>query len=622
MARRHGRSQERTPPSGAGRTPEAGERRRGLRIALAVICAILAIAILAIYAQTFHYDYVAYDDDEFIVDNAHVRAGLTPASAEWAVTTSYSSYWHPLTWLSYELDNQLFGLNAGPEHAVNVLLHLASTLLLFFALRWMTRRTWLSAIVAGVFALHPLHVESVAWIAERKDVLSTFFAMLLLLLYVRYAKAPSAGRYLQVAAVFGLALMAKPMVVTLPFVLLLLDFWPLGRIEWPLAWPKLARPILEKLPLLAMAAVVSTITYVVQKKNGAMAESIPLTERLGNALVSYVRYLGKTFWPANLAVLYPLHSEGALAVAASALVLAAITIVVVLRARRSPWLAVGWFWFVGTLVPVIGVVQVGSQAIADRYTYVPMIGLSIAVVWGVAEAVLARPRWEKAAGAAGGLALLVLAAMAYRQAEYWKNSFTLFEHALAVTRDNYIMQNNMGIVVGREGRSREAMDYFREAIALHPAYAGAYAHLGRELLKSGATHEATVPLERAVALDPGMEEAQADVGIALAAQGRLDEAKQHLEQAVLMKPEDAESQSNLCSVLQYLGRPAEGVAHCQEAVKLRPDSAASQLNLASALAAEGKRDDAIREARALLEKHPDYGPALAALDDWQRAEPH
>jgi len=620
MGRRRGRAKQRAAPA-AGRKPAGAEvAPRDTRVKIALICAVLAIGIIAIYAQTFRYDYVAYDDDVFVTNNAMVRAGLTAASAGWAIVTSYSSYWHPLTWLSYELDNQIFGPDPGPEHAVNVALHLGSTLLLFFVLRRMTGRTWPCAIVAAIFGLHPQHVESVAWIAERKDVLSTFLAMLVLLFYVRYARAPSLGRYLPVAFAFAAALLAKPMVVTLPFVLLLLDLWPLGRFTWPPDWRKLWRLFVEKTPLLGMSAIVSVVTYIVQKQNGAMPEYMPMTERLAKATVSWVLYLGKAIWPVDLAVYYPYSPYGAAAVLASALALAGITALVFACARQSPWLVAGWLWFVGTLVPVIGIVQVGGQAIADRYTYFPMIGLAIAVVWAVAEAVKMRLVLQRAAAACAAVVLALFAVAAYAQAGYWKDSHTLFAHALAVTKDNYTMQGNMGIILGREGRSREAVEYFRKAIAMRPARAEAYAYLGRELLKSGATHEAVRPLERAVRLNPQMEEAQADLGVALMAQGNLEGAREHMEEALRLDPIDADSQSNLCTVLQYMGRPVEAETHCRAALKLRPDSPSWRMSLAVALASEGKRDEAVRELTAVLREHPGYADARTVLAQLQRGE--
>ncbi len=548
-----------------------------------------------------------------------VTAGLSGAGIAWALTTTYAANWHPLTWISYQTDCQFFGVNAGAEHAVNVALHLAGTLLLFFALLAMTGHPWRCALVAAVFALHPLHVESVAWIAERKDVLSSALAMLTVLLYVRYVRVPSIGKYIGVAIVFGLALMAKSMVVTLPFVLLLIDFWPLQRFAWPSGWLDL-RPLLrEKTPLFAMSAVASVLTYVAQRSGGAVAslDHLPLTARIANALVSYFSYMVKAVWPVDLTAFYPPHQHGAGMVLLATLVLAVITVGALMRARQSPWIIVGWLAYIGMLVPVIGIVQVGWQSMADRYTYVPLVGLSIAVVWSIADALASRLILQRVAAALSLVVLTTLAVTAWRQVGYWSNSHALFEHSLAVTEANYVMENNMGVVLGSEGRAAESIAAYRSAIAIQPDYADAWANLGREFLISGQTNEASRVLARAVELNPLLEAAQADLGVVLAAAGKFDQAETHLEEAVRLAPSDAESQSNLCSVLQYRARPAEAARRCTEALKLKPDSPAARLNLAGALAAQGHRDEAIRELNIVLRQHPDYAAARSALADLQ-----
>lgn len=618
----------RTAPEGGnrGKTPVAVELARPPQspprtgVLIAIICVILAVAILALYAQTFRFDYVAYDDDQFVYQNPMVIAGLSPAGLAWALTTTYAANWYPLTWISYQLDCQIFGLNPGAEHAINVSLHLANTLLLFFALLRMTKQPWRSALVAAIFALHPLHVESVAWIAERKDVLGTLFAMLMLLFYIRYVRAPSAGKYIYVALAFALGLMAKPMVVTWPFVLLLLDFWPLRRVGWPMELGSLARLSREKAPLFVMTAIGSAVTYLAQRNYGAVEslDYLPWSARVANILVSYLLYMAKAVWPVDLAAFYPSHPHDVEIVVASALVLIAITVAAVIRARLSPWLLVGWLWYLGMLVPVIGIVQVGWQAMADRYTYAPLVGLSIALVWTIADAVERSPLLQRGTIALSIVVLSILAVAAYRQAGYWKNSHALFEHALAVTSGNYVMENNMGLILGQEGQSAESMAAFHRAIAISPVYADAYANLGRELMVSGQMNEASPPLLRAIRLNPRLEDAQASLGVLLASEGKFGQAEQHLEEAVRLSPTDSYSQSNLCSVLQYLTRPAEAVAHCAEALKLQPDSPAARLNLASAFAAQGKRAEAIRELTTVLQKDPTYAPARAALDDLQR----
>jgi protein O-mannosyl-transferase len=557
-----------------------------------VICLLLALATLAIYAQTASHGYVAYDDDQYVYENPRVKAGLTASNVAWACTTFFYANWHPLTWISYMLDFSLFGSNPGEQHLVNVALHLASALLLFLALARMTRQPWRCAVVAAIFAVHPLHVESVAWISERKDVLSTFFEMLTLLLYVRYTAKPGARSYLAVAAAFGLSLLAKPMAVTFPFVLLLLDFWPLRRLDWPLKAAAIRRLFMEKAPLLAMAAVASVLTFLAQRGFGAVISltRFPLAARAANAAIAYVTYMGKTIWPADLAVLYPARGPVLGTAVTASIILAAVTGAAWRWVRQRPYLAVGWLWYLGMLVPVIGLVQVGTQAMADRYTYVPMVGLSIALVWTVADLVQNRPALRIAATASAVLALAMLASAAYRQTTYWKTSRTLFEHTLAVTRNNYVIQNNLGVIVAGEGNSAEAVALYRAALATAPEYAEAHANLGHELLKSGQLDQAQSSLTKALDLSPNLASAQADLGLVLAAHGEFEEARRHIERSLILAPGDAENESNLCYVLTHLDHPDEAIAHCNTALRISPGLSDARFNLGNALAAQKRRD--------------------------------
>ncbi len=578
----------------AGRTPSglmqdgAGSASSGRMIIF--ICLALAAATLAIYAQTATHGYVAYDDDQYVYQNPWVKAGLTGSNVAWAFTTFFYANWHPLTWISYMLDSSLFGLSPGAQHLVNVAFHLASTLLLFLALARMTRQAWRSAVVAAIFAVHPMHVESVAWISERKDVLSTFFEMLTLLLYVRYVSRPSVRRYAAVAVAFGMSLLSKPMAVTFPFVLMLLDYWPLGRMDWPPKIADLRRLFLEKTPLLAMTAAASVLTFLAQRGYGAVVslDRLPFTARVGNAVIGYVTYMARTLWPSDLAVLYPTQSSAVAGVLGALLILAALTGITLHWGKQRPYLAVGWFWFLGMLVPVIGLVQVGVQAMADRYTYVPMVGLSIAIVWTVGDMVEARRSlfWRNATVAATVVALGALAFAAHRQASYWKDSRTLFEHALAVTRDNHIIQNNLGVVAAGEGKSAEAAGLYRAALASAPDYAEAHANLGHELLKSGQFDKAESSLRKAADLKPDLANARADLGLVLAGRGEYEEARRHLERAVVLDPGNAESESNLCFVLTHLGRATEAIAHCNRALRINPSLATAKYNLGNALAAQ------------------------------------
>jgi tetratricopeptide (TPR) repeat protein len=567
-----------------------GEHPRGAssRTISVVICLLLALAILAIYSQTANHGYVAYDDDQYVYKNPWVQAGLTASNIGWAFTTFFYSNWHPLTWISYMLDFSLFGSSPGAQHLVNVALHLASALLLFLTLVRMTRQPWRCAVVAAIFAVHPLHVESVAWISERKDVLSTFFEMLTLWFYVRYAAKPGIRRYFAVAAAFGLSLLAKPMAVTFPFVLLLLDYWPLGRLDWPPNATAIRRVVMEKVPLLAMAAVTSVLTFLAQRGYGAVVSlnRFPFPARLANAAIAYVAYIGKTFWPADLGVLYPAKGPELSSAIFSVVVLSGVTATAWLWVKQRPYLAVGWFWYLGMLVPVIGLVQVGSQAMADRYTYVPMVGFSIALVWTLGDLVEHRPALRIAASVAAVGALAVLAVASYRQAAYWKSSRTLFEHTLSVTSDNSVIQNNLGVVIAGEGNYGEAINLYRAALSTSPDYAEAQANLGHELLRGGKLDEAQASLAKALELNPNMPLPQADMGVLMSARGDFDAARRHIERSLALAPGDADNESNLCFALVHLGRTDEAIAHCNTALRIKPGLANAQFNLNNALAAQ------------------------------------
>jgi len=595
------------------------------------------------YSQTFSYGFVSFDDGTYVYQNEMIKAGFSVQSVAWAFTAFYASNWHPLTWISYMMDSELFGLNPGEQHAVNVFLHLGSSILLFLTLERMTKRKWPSALVAGIFAVHPLHVESVAWIAERKDVLSTFFEMLTLWLYARYIEDSKPVRYVFMAVAFALSLLAKPMAVTVPFMLILLDIWPLRR------WHRLSQEIREKAPLFAMSAAVSMITLLAQQRTGATVTltRLPFADRLANAVVAYLRYIGKAFWPANLAVLYPIQKSSPLAVFAAGLILTSVTVAAVLAFRRRPYVLVGWLWFLGMLVPVIGLVQVGFQSIADRYTYVPLVGLSIALIWTVSETVDSRPRLRQAAAAVAVLALMALAVGTYRQTQYWKDSITLFQHAIAVTSGNYIIHNNLGIDLQAAGRLEEATAQFRqavgaapeykdalnslgailaykgntmEAIALHrraiaadPNYANAHINLGHELSETGQAQEAFVELTQALRLQPDSALGHAYMGALLASTGNLEEARQHLQYALRLTPENAVALSNLCYVLRALGHPDQAITACNAALKIRPNLVQAQLNLGQALAAAGQTGAAAAVFSRMLAANPYNASARAAL---------
>ena len=605
-------------------TPDISKVRREppvSKAALLLVSVTLVAAVLTLYSRTFGYGFVAYDDDKYVYENAVLKAGLTWANLAWALKTFYFANWSPLTWISYMTDVQFFGLNAGEMHAVNVLLHAGATVLLFLALVRMTRQPWRCALAAGLFALHPLNVQTVAWISDRKDALCAFFAALTLFLYAGYAKASTPVRYISVALAFALSLMAKTMAVTLPFVLLLLDFWPLRRLPSGVA-PR--RAILEKLPLIAMAAIASILTFLAQRgytANGGALEHVPLVARAANSLVSYIAYIAKAVWPADLAAVYPPRSNNFASALAAAAVLLTVTAAAVKWVRRYPWFLTGWLWYLGMLVPVIGIVpQVGDQIMADRYVYLPMVGLWVAVVWTAAEAIGKRLPMLRAAAIVSLLWLGALAATAARQATYWADSRTLFEHALKVTDGNYIMANNLGVILARQpGEAAQAMALFRQALAFAPFHTAAHANLGSELMKLGQWNEARKHLETAVRLDPRLAAPQADLGIVMAAEGDYQEALRRFEGSLRLNPEQPEAQNNMCGVLLQLGRPAEAAAHCTEALKARPGYAKARINLARALALQGRQAEAAQELNLVLQRNPDDSAARQALLDLRAA---
>jgi len=495
------------------------------------------LTVLLVYGQVDHFEFANYDDPEYITENANVRAGLTSSTLKWAATAVVAGNWMPVTLLSHAADVEFFGLDAGAHHMVNVLLHALAAILLFAALHRATQGRWQSAFVAALFALHPLHVESVAWVAERKDVLSAVFGFLAIYAYVRYCQRPSARAYLLVLLPFCLGLMSKPMLVTFPFLLLLLDFWPLRR-------SPSARAIWEKLPLLALSMADSVVTYMVQGSSGAV-QVIPFAFRLRNALLSYITYIGQTLWPARLAVFYPYHEVAVWQAALAALVLLGISALVIYRWRTSPYLATGWFWFLGTLVPVIGLVQVGSQSHADRYTYIPMIGLSLMLAWGAADVLrrwpAARTTVAVAAIAFCGACMLLTA----QQTASWQNSGTLFQHAIDVSRNNFVAENGLAIYLAQNGHPAEAIPHFEEVLRVIPDDAKVHNSLG--ILFAGMPdhqQQAISHFEAAIRNHPDYMEAQFNLGLALSQiPERKAEALEHFQAAQRIQPSPAISQA-------------------------------------------------------------------------------
>jgi len=597
-----------------------------------LIClSLVAITIIA-FEQLRHSGFISFDDSAYIVENDYVKSGLTPRNLAWAFTKVHAYNWHPLTWISHMLDCQIYGLNPVGHHFTSLLFHVVNALLLFLVLNRMTGNIWPSAFVAALFALHPLHVESVAWASERKDVLSTFFWILTMWAYVQYTEQPNIARYLLIILAFCLGLMAKQMLVTLPFVLLLLDYWPLGRLgikrrsfcgSAPVA-VSIRQCILEKVPLLILSAIACVTVYVVQQLTGTVKSFVeyPLTWRIGNALVAYTVYIGKMFWPCHLAIFYP-HPGGNLSawqITTAIFLLAIITIGAISKRKQCPYLTVGWLWYLGTLVPVIGLVQVGLQAYADRYTYIPLIGLFIAVAWGIPD-IFARLYYRKAVlSSSAVLLLLALGVMAWHQVGYWRNNITLYRHATVVVRNNWWAHNNLGIAYYYGGELDKASVHFREALRIRPIFQGALSGMGAVLLAQGELDEAIKYLRDALQLKPDfpgayvyLAQAHTNLGVALAKKGRLDEAIKHHFEALRIMPNFPDGHRNLGVALDQKGETAKAVEHFAEAVRLKPDYLSAHLQLGHSLVRLGRIESAVDHYQKILQYKPDHLEALNAL---------
>ncbi len=533
-----------------------------------LISALLAAVTLTVFWQVTQCDFVDFDDPRYVTENTQVQKGITLEGIRWAFTTFYFANWHPLTWISHLSDVQLFGLRPRGHHLTNLLLHIANTVLLFVVLFRMTKARWESVVVAALFALHPLHVESVAWVSERKDVLSTFFWLLTMGAYCRYVERPGPRRYLLVVLFFAMGLMSKPMLVTLPFVLLLLDYWPLQRFQQsaqirPLLW--------EKLPLFGLTLLSSIVTMIAQKKGGALVsvETFPITVRISNAFVSYLVYIGKTIWPSDLAVSYPYRpSLPAWLVIGSVFLMTAVTVTLIRRARRAPYLAVGWLWFAGTLVPVIGIVQVGTQARADRYTYVPLIGLFIMAAWGISE--LSRNwRYRREAVVASSAAVVVCLSLVTRtQVGYWQNSFVLFDHALKVTENNYTIYYNKATAYLLGGNYLEAIGDYDKAIAINPNYARAYNNRGVAHAELGNDQRAIGDFSRAIEILPRFAEAYFNRGASYSQMDDLRQAEEDFSKAIEIKPQYAAAYYNRAYVYSKLGNKRKMIEDLETAARL------------------------------------------------------
>ncbi len=603
----------------------------------------LVLATLGTYWQVQDHPFIHYDDDGYVFENTQVRGGLSVEGLRWAFTTGAMSNWHPMTWLSHMLDVELFGPDAaGAHHRTNLILHILNALLLFLLMQAITGAFWRPLFVAAGFALHPLHVESVAWIAERKDVLSQAFWLLAIWSYVAYTAQTTRsfaarGWYTLALVMLALGLTSKPMLVTAPFLLLLLDYWPLRRFEWGSAartrdsddragaLVPLKQLLLEKIPFLVLVAISSIITFRVQEAGGSVS-AFPLWHRLDTAFTAYARYLGKFLWPTDLAVLYPNHLGmwAPAAVIGAAALLVAIT-AAVLYARR-PYLFVGWFWFLGTLVPTVGFIQVGSQSMADRYMYMPMTGLLVMLAWGVGELCERTPAVKRVSIIGAVLILALCVRLTLYQVGLWSDSRTLFEHALRVTGENEMMHNNLGNLLKSEERYEEAAAQYRAAIAAAPRFSQPHNNLGNTLMKLGRLSEAVQSYRSALALVPDDAAVHSNLGIVLGMQGRFNEAAASFRVVLRLEPENLDAINSLGLALSLDKRRDEAIAVFEDGLRLAPEDPRLHAGLANALRHAGRIDDAIPHYRASLKKRPTHfatwntlGIALATTGRMQEA---
>ncbi|MCP4345680.1 MAG: tetratricopeptide repeat protein [Desulfobacterales bacterium] len=612
-----------------------------------LVCLFLVISLLAVYSQVRNFDFINYDDDDYVYNNPHVKAGLTLENIAWTFTATHAANWHPLTWLSHMSDVHLYGLDPGMHHLTNVFFHIANSLLLFTAFRKMTGDSWRSALASALFALHPLHVESVAWISERKDVLSTFFWMMTMLAYIRYAEQPGIRRYVPVLIFFAFGLMAKPMLVTLPFVLLLLDYWPLRRLtidcrltidDCRLSIEKISSQsidnrqstiinrqstidnhqssivnrqssiinrqssvILEKIPLIILSAVSCIATLIAQQSGGAVRtlDSYPLTFRLANAVVSYTGYIEKMIWPHDLSIFYPPRVVPWWHVTGACLVLVSISALVIRFAKKRPCLAVGWLWYIGTLIPVIGVIQVGSQAMADRYTYISLIGLFIIIAWGFKFQVSSFKFQILCT-----IFLSILAVSSWIQLRYWANSIALFEHALDATSNNILAHTNLGLALAKEGRREESVNHYHMALQLSPDNAKVHNNMGVALFRLGKIRESVIHFQKALQKKPDFADAYNNLKKVLKIQKEKDEALAKIKDALKNNPDDAKLYNELGNLYKKYRNTDKATEQYKKALAIQPEFPESLKNLAIAYAVKGEYENAV----SLLKKITDIQP--------------
>lgn len=613
----------------------------------AVLGAGLTILTLATFAGLASHPFISYDDTVYITENPHVKAGFTPGSVSWALTATVAAHWHPVTWLSHMLDVELFGLDAGWHHMVSLLIHAANALLVFLLFDRITVSPWRSLVVASLFAVHPLHVESVAWAAERKDVLSTFFGLLTLIAWCGFVRSRRSANYVLACVLFALALMAKPMVVTIPLTMLLLDLWPFGRLQVarrsgersrsahdvaevvrsagkrgastpPGTAPRPMRDLVfEKIPFFALSAASCVATVVSSRAGGTLGtlQTYTLADRVSNAVVTYAAYLWKMIWPTSLAIFYP-HQHGSIpaitTIGCTAVVFGCVALAIS-SVWRAPWIAFGTLWYLITLVPVIGLVQVGGQSMADRYTYVPLIGIFVAVVWSFAGAVASLPGPRATLAVAAGAAILALALEARAQLAYWRSDEALYTHALEVTEGNWVAYNNLGLALFAQGRKEEAIESYQQAIRYLPSYPHALANLGYALADRGDFPGAVAALEQAVMLDPEDSRKHFQLAFAFGKSGQRKEAIVHYERALALDPNVAEAHGNLANLLDREGRTAEAITHYEASLRIRPYNPIVLYNLGNTLLQSGRTQDAIARLSESVREQPDMAESRNAL---------
>jgi len=549
------------------------------------VSAALFIGTLLVFGRALNNDFVNYDDPVYVTENPPVQGSVTLLAIQWALTTGAASNWHPLTWISHMIDWSLFEQDPRGHHAVSILLHAFNAVLVFLLFQRLTNALWFSGFSAALFAWHPLRVESVAWVAERKDVLSGFFGLIVLSAYLMYARQRKRRWYCISLGAFTLGLLSKPMLVTLPIVMLLLDLWPLQRLRWQSSARSAKRVFSEKAPFFLLAACSCVITFFVQRAGGSISTVLPLWARIANSFVAILGYLRKFVWPIDLAVLYPHPGYWpTVTVIVAVLIVLLVTAIVVFQFRAQPALTIGWFWFLVMLLPVVGLVHIGLHYMADRYTYLPILGLQLALF----------PLFAKNSGAVSVIAAIGIlgscVVQTWNQLGVWKNSFTLFDHALAVTRNNYLAYNNRGLALDRAGRLDEAIADYKHCLAINPHYAEASNNLGQALTQRGRPRDGLGLFRAALLADPNLLSAQNNLGNALADDGKPAEALPHYEFVLSREPWNVDALNNSGIALSMLGRYDEAIARLRKAVQLAPSNSSAQRNLAKARAMKEQAD--------------------------------